>query len=119
MKCFLCVILLTISFYSKSQTIENRFKGSVYDSLGHPIPYAKILLFKYGVINKIVSTNELGLFNIDSIEEHCDVVLIKADGFYYYAFVLTEDKLKSFSNKFILIKNNETVKIYRDDEFNH
>ena len=117
MKWFLIFFSLILSFNITAQTTLSLFTGTVCDTLGNPVEFAKIYICNEGKVKNHEVTNEFGIFYILVDIEENDILVIQSEGFSLYARLLDVELIQSRANSFYL---TPVLKIlYFDDQFGH
>lgn len=96
---------------------KSLIKGTVCDTLGKPVEFAKIYICNEGKVKAHEATNEFGLFNLLFSFEENDILVIQAEGFSLYARLLDMKLIQSRENCFYLTPINKIL--YFDDQNGH
>lgn len=100
-----------------TQNTLSLFTGTVCDTLGNPVEFAKIYLRNEGKVKNHEVTNEFGIFYILVDVEENDILVIQSEGFSLYARLLDMKLIQSRENSFYLTPIFKIL--YFDDQFGH
>ncbi len=124
---FLLILFLSfnhVCLFGQVSTLSNvdasgksLIKGTVCDTLGKPVEFAKIYICNEGKVKAHEVTNEFGLFNLLFSFEENDILVIQSEGFSLNARLLDMKLIQSRENCFYLTPINKIL--YFDDQFRH